>query len=122
MANVKNVKIKKAKDQTNLKSTCHDCSCLIRFKDKEIKNGHYLVYEDEGEKIGILKCKKCYQKNPSLTNYRNCEVYSRVVGYLRPIQQWNKGKQLEYKERKEYKPKSSTCCSNCNDNNACREF
>jgi anaerobic ribonucleoside-triphosphate reductase len=25
-----------------------------------------------------------------------CEVYSRVVGYLRPIKQWNKGKQEEY--------------------------
>jgi len=25
-----------------------------------------------------------------------CEVYSRVVGYLRPVKQWNKGKQEEY--------------------------
>lgn len=30
------------------------------------------------------------------------EVYSRVVGYYRPIQRWNKGKQEEFKERKEY--------------------
>lgn len=29
-----------------------------------------------------------------------CEVYSRVVGYLRPIDQWNAGKQEEFKERK----------------------
>lgn len=29
-----------------------------------------------------------------------CEVYSRVVGYLRPVQQWNDGKQEEFKERK----------------------
>lgn len=28
-----------------------------------------------------------------------CEVYSRVVGYLRPIDQWNAGKQEEFKER-----------------------
>src|SRR5271157_5776187 len=26
----------------------------------------------------------------------NCEVYSRVVGYLRPVDQWNDGKQAEY--------------------------
>lgn len=32
-----------------------------------------------------------------------CEVYSRVVGYLRPIQNWNKGKQQEFKERKPYR-------------------
>lgn len=32
-----------------------------------------------------------------------CEVYSRVVGYIRPVQQWNKGKVQEYKERKVFK-------------------
>jgi anaerobic ribonucleoside-triphosphate reductase len=31
-----------------------------------------------------------------------CEVYSRVVGYLRPISQWNDGKQSEYKIRKTF--------------------
>ncbi len=30
------------------------------------------------------------------------EVYSRVVGYLRPVQQWNKGKKEEFKSRKTY--------------------
>ncbi|HPF19759.1 MAG TPA: ribonucleoside triphosphate reductase [Syntrophomonas sp.] len=29
-----------------------------------------------------------------------CEVYSRVVGYIRPIDQWNAGKQEEFKERR----------------------
>ena len=28
------------------------------------------------------------------------EVYSRVVGYFRPVQNWNKGKQQEFSERK----------------------
>ena len=32
------------------------------------------------------------------------EVYSRIVGYLRPVQQWHKGKQEEYSERKNFKP------------------
>lgn len=31
-----------------------------------------------------------------------CEVYSRVVGYIRPVQQWNDGKQAEYADRKEF--------------------
>ncbi len=31
------------------------------------------------------------------------EVYSRVVGYLRPIRQWNTGKQAEYAQRKTFK-------------------
>ena len=32
-----------------------------------------------------------------------CEVYSRIVGYLRPVQQWNEGKLEEYKQRKTFK-------------------
>jgi ribonucleoside-triphosphate reductase len=32
----------------------------------------------------------------------NCEVYSRVVGYLRPVDQWNDGKQAEFAIRKTF--------------------
>ncbi|MBP1661854.1 MAG: anaerobic ribonucleoside-triphosphate reductase [Thermoplasmatales archaeon] len=28
-----------------------------------------------------------------------CEIYSRVVGYIRPVNQWNKGKQQEFRDR-----------------------
>lgn len=31
-----------------------------------------------------------------------CEVYSRIVGYLRPVQNWNAGKQEEFKDRKTF--------------------
>ncbi|HPX12619.1 MAG TPA: anaerobic ribonucleoside-triphosphate reductase, partial [Syntrophales bacterium] len=31
-----------------------------------------------------------------------CEIYSRVVGYLRPVNQWNKGKQEEFSLRKTF--------------------
>ncbi len=31
-----------------------------------------------------------------------CEVYSRVVGYIRPINQWNKGKQQEFADRRTF--------------------
>ena len=34
---------------------------------------------------------------------RETEVYSRVVGYLRPVKQWNAGKQTEYADRKMFK-------------------
>lgn len=33
-----------------------------------------------------------------------CEVYSRVVGYIRPVSQWNDGKQAEYHTREEFVP------------------
>ena len=29
-----------------------------------------------------------------------CEVYSRVVGYFRPVRNWNEGKRQEFCERK----------------------
>ncbi|MDD5551851.1 MAG: ribonucleoside triphosphate reductase [Candidatus Pacebacteria bacterium] len=41
-------------------------------------------------------CPKCIIDQP-------CEVYSRIVGYLRPVQQWNEGKQQEFKQRKNFK-------------------
>jgi ribonucleoside-triphosphate reductase len=33
-----------------------------------------------------------------------CEVYSRIVGNYRPLQNWNEGKKKEYGERKKYDP------------------
>ena len=66
-------------------------------------NGLELVYGAEKEKIKIFKCKECFEKDKSLKNYQACEVYSRVVGYLRPVGQWNFGKQKEFQERQEYK-------------------
>ncbi len=47
-----------------------------------------------------FECPQCAIKQP-------CEVYSRVVGYIRPVTQWHKGKKEEYKERKEFKVPTS---------------
>lgn len=33
---------------------------------------------------------------------RPCEVYSRVVGYMRPVHLWNKGKRDEFNARKNF--------------------
>ncbi len=33
---------------------------------------------------------------------RDCEVYSRVVGYYRPVRNWNEGKQEEFRQRREF--------------------
>lgn len=39
-----------------------------------------------------------------------CEVYSRVVGYLRPVRQWNAGKQEEYAARRTYAVAEGCAC------------
>ncbi len=32
-----------------------------------------------------------------------CTIYSRVVGFLTPINQWNEGKRAEFNDRKTFK-------------------
>ncbi len=55
----------------------------------------FSVCEDHGYLTGEkYVCPKCGKKT---------EVYSRVVGYIRPIQQWNEGKQHEFTQRKTYR-------------------
>lgn len=39
-----------------------------------------------------------------------CEIYSRIVGYIRPVKQWNNGKKAEFKNRKTVKV-GECCCS-----------
>ena len=46
-------------------------------------------------------CPECGEKT---------EVYSRITGYYRPIQNWNDGKTQEFKERKEYDIANSHLC------------
>ena len=33
---------------------------------------------------------------------QKCEIYSRVVGYLSPVNRWNKGKKAEWNDRQEF--------------------
>lgn len=42
-------------------------------------------------------------KQKQKSKKQKCEVYSRIVGYLSPISEWNKGKKEEWRDRKEYK-------------------
>ncbi len=54
----------------------------------------YSVCRDHGYIAGEhFTCPKCGNKT---------EVYSRITGYYRPVQNWNDGKSQEYKERKVY--------------------
>ena len=59
----------------------------------------YSVCSNHGYINGeVYECPDCGEKT---------EVYSRITGYYRPVQNWNDGKQQEYKERKLYDPKNS---------------
>jgi len=57
----------------------------------------YSICSDHGYLVGEhLRCPTCGKET---------EVYSRVVGYFRPVRNWNEGKQEEFRQRVEYKEK-----------------
>ena len=86
---------------------CHDCGADVTIKSTiidaegqtEISGG--ALYVASG--MGYCKCDECFRAESNLTNYQPIETYSRIVGYLRPIQQWNPGKQAEFAERVDFK-------------------
>lgn len=66
-----------------------------------------MPYEVSGKEF--VKCQACHEADPMLRRFRETEVYSRVVGYIRPTKQWNKGKQAEYGDRKEFVVSACEC-------------
>ena len=85
----------------------------------------YSVCEEHGYLAGeYWTCPHCGKK---------AEVYSRITGYYRPVQNWNDGKMAEFKERKTYDPATSVmkrgndvddceaCKINFNDNGTSQE-
>ena len=54
----------------------------------------YSICKNHGYITGeVAKCPECGSE---------CEVYSRITGYYRPVKNWNDGKAREFKERKVY--------------------
>jgi len=91
------------KEMLSWQGACHDCNTELEVTVKPEANGIHIdggsVYEPSSGKF-FLKCEDCFGRDSALRNYQSCEVYSRVVGYLRPVAQWNDAKQEEFKDRK----------------------
>jgi len=91
------------KDVLAWKGACHDCQEQVSVAVTPKADGIHIqggsIYEPEPNKF-IVKCDACFRKDPVLRNFQDCEVYSRVVGYLRPVAQWNDAKQEEFDDRK----------------------
>ena len=47
-------------------------------------------------------------KNSKKPNRTKCEVYARIVGYFRPINQWNDAKREEFNDRKTFDIQKAT--------------
>ncbi len=63
----------------------------------------YSICPEHGYLAGEhFECPKCGKES---------EVYSRITGYYRPVKNWNKGKEAEYKNRKVYDFETSVLSS-----------
>lgn len=72
---------------------------LVDGWTEERKEGKETMEENDQKKRGFLY----HWANEEETIKRiPCEVYSRVVGYYRPVRNWNVGKQQEWEDRKVY--------------------
>lgn len=71
-------------------------------------------FEAKFKKLSVMPAAVYFQRRKEDSNFFNkgefkmakkqkCEIYSRVVGYLSPLSDWNKGKKEEFKDRQTFK-------------------
>lgn len=66
-----------------------------------------VVFQPAESSVKAMQQKDCGiasigEKKVSNLQRTKCEVFSRVVGYIRPVQQWNDGKVAEFNQRKTF--------------------
>jgi ribonucleoside-triphosphate reductase len=100
-------------EDASFHGNCHDCGVPVDVLCSVNENGELVisggaVYNPLNNEQYFFKCDKCFQNDKVLRNWRPVETYSRVVGYIRPVSQWNKGKIEEFKQRKEFVVEETT--------------
>lgn len=90
-----------------ISATCKDCHRPLTVNlerksptDIEIKDGVVIAIHSNGD--FVFKCPECFANDEYFG--QEMLIYSRVVGYLRPVNDWNDGKQEEYRHRKVLSP------------------
>jgi hypothetical protein len=86
------------KDATTLVTMAPDGEMTI-----EAHGGAAYIQDSDPQSL-LMKCKECFEKEPCLRN--PCEVYTRIVGYYRPVKAWNNAKQAEFRMRKMFDPET----------------
>ena len=107
--NLKDLKEDLEKGDMIYKGFCHDCQKAVTVEARVTEEGEITIeggavykIRDKQDTKYFFKCAECVKDDPILRKFRECEVYSRGLGYLRPIQPGNKGKKEEYAMRKEF--------------------
>jgi hypothetical protein len=89
-----------------VKGKCQKCKCAVELlvfagEDEISGNGGIIVGDSYGSKPQF-KCTKCLGEDNGMISPTKCEVFTRVCGYLRPVDNFNKGKKAEFRERVNY--------------------
>jgi len=97
-------------NKISFEGKCHDCKAPVCVNVDLEEDGRVVIEGgalfnpqiglNENNRQIFLKCDSCFNKNSVLQNYKPCSVYSRVVGYLRPVSDWNDAKKAEFEDRK----------------------
>jgi hypothetical protein len=86
------------------KGKCHDCGKKATV-DLDLDDSLKLTAQvgpTPADTAMFMKCEKCFKACSALRNFMPCDVYSRAIGYLRPVSAWNDGKQAEFVMRKTF--------------------
>lgn len=104
--------------ELEFRGKCHDCGKEVTVEIEQFECGDIGIRggaifspkdiseagENEANETVIegafLKCEDCFKFKSVLDNYQECERFSRVVGYLRPVKNWNKAKKHEFAARR----------------------
>ena len=93
-------------DKLGFRGYCHDCGKkhvvnVDASEDGKVSvEGGAVYFTESGT---FIKCEDCFKKDNVLHNYREIDVYSRIVGYMRPVDNWNIGKKEEWENRRNVK-------------------
>lgn len=78
-----------------------------KHTDEELRVSGVAYEQLSPEKQEIFKRIKELEEQLKNVKGTECEVYSRIVGYFRPVKQWNEGKQAEFGDRVVFDTKKS---------------
>uniref|UniRef100_A0A6H1ZFW8 Putative anaerobic ribonucleoside-triphosphate reductase n=1 Tax=viral metagenome TaxID=1070528 RepID=A0A6H1ZFW8_9ZZZZ len=86
--------------------SCKDPVDIIIFKNAmEVEGNGGVIVGDMWDDKPQFKCSRCLERDSGMISPTKCEIFTRVVGYLRPIQGFNLGKAEEFRDRKTFKIK-----------------
>ena len=88
--------------------TQEDLDYLLESTGMSLESIKRILSEMNMQEEGCPEVKKDNNKEVvenTVSQTKSCliEIYSRVTGFFRPVQVWNKGKQAEFKDRKTFK-------------------